>query len=118
MNLEFGQSLKNPPKIFSVNYFLKDENGNYVNANVDKRVWLKWMELRVNEDVSAINIGISLIPKYEDLKLLFAEELSRDYTKEDYIKQFTLRVSENISKIDRITKIYYEMKSSILRDII
>ena len=109
INLKFGESLKNPPKIFSVNYFLKDSNGNYLNEKTDKRIWLKWMELRVHEEVEAINIGTGFIPKYEDLRMLFKDVLGRDYGQEDYIKQFTLRIPENISKIERIIKIYTEL---------
>jgi len=109
MNLKFGQSLENPPKIFSVNYFLKDENGNYLTAKVDKRVWLKWMELRIHGNVDAVNIGVSFIPRYEDLKRLFKEVIGKEYSEQDYIKQFTLRVPENLSKIERITKIYKEI---------
>jgi len=109
INLKFGESLEDPPKIFSVNYFLKDSNGNYLNKKTDKRVWLKWMELRVHEEVKTINVGTGFIPKYEDLKKLFKDVLGKDYRQEEYIKQFTLRVPENISKIDRIVKIYNEL---------
>jgi len=104
--IDFGAKVKCPPKIFSVNYFLKDKNGNYLNEKIDKAVWLKWMELRVHNDVSAITTPTGLIPKYEDLKHLFKKILDKNYSKEDYIKQFTLRVQENIAKIDRIIEIY------------
>lgn len=105
-NLDFGANLENPPKIFSVNYFLKDSDGRFLNDKNDKRVWLKWMELRVHRDVGAIKTPTGLIPKYEDLKKLFRKVLSREYPEEDYIKQFTLRVPEHLAKIDRIVKIY------------
>lgn len=113
INLEFGESLENPPKIFSVNYFLKDSNGNYLNEKTDKRIWLKWMELRVHEEVKAINVGTGFIPEYEDLKILFKAVLGKDYVKKDYIRQFTLRVPENLSKIDRIIKIYNDLGSGV-----
>ncbi|MCK4261725.1 phosphoenolpyruvate carboxykinase (GTP), partial [bacterium] len=45
-HLSFGAKLKNPPPIFSVNYFLKDAQGRFLNDMADKKVWLKWMELR------------------------------------------------------------------------
>jgi len=106
INLKFGQSLKNPPKIFGVNYFLMDSEGNYLNERADKRVWLKWMELRVYEEVRVIDIGMGFIPLYDDLKALFKDVLGKDYSQEEYIKQFTLRIPENISKIDRIVEIY------------
>ena len=98
--------MKNQPKIFSVNYFLKDKEGNWLNHKNDKRIWLKWMELRVNGDVEAIQTPTGFIPIYDDLKKLFKEVYDKDYTKEDYVKQFTLRVPENLAKIERLNEIY------------
>ncbi|MGM0365751.1 MAG: phosphoenolpyruvate carboxykinase (GTP) [Actinomycetota bacterium] len=113
MNIEFGKGLKNPPKIFGVNYFLKDEQGNYISSILDKRVWLKWMELRAHNEVEGIDVGTGFIPYFEDLKNLFKQVLNKDYSKNNYIKQFTLRVPENLSKIERITKVYQESDSKI-----
>jgi phosphoenolpyruvate carboxykinase (GTP) len=66
------------------------------------------MELRVHNEVDAIKTPTGYIPKYEDLKRLFKEVLNREYTKEAYIKQFTIRVPENLAKIDRVTHFYQE----------
>jgi len=107
-NLDFGQGIERPPKIFGVNYFLKDKSGNYLNSMADKKVWLLWAELRVHGDVDAIKTPTGLIPEYEDLKKLFADSLSIDYTEDDYIKQFTIRTPELLAKFERIEKIYQE----------
>ena len=106
--LKFGEKLRKTPKIFAVNYFLRDENGKWLNHKLDKAVWLKWMELRVHGDVDAIETPIGYIPKYEDLTRLFKEVLNKDYSREDYEKQFTIRVPELLAKIERIEKIYRE----------
>ena len=106
INLNFGADLPNPPLIFSVNYFLRDSNGNFLNDKHAKRVWLKWMELRAHKEVDAIETPTCLIPKYKDLRRLFEKTLGEDYSEEDYNKQFTLRVPENLAKIDRLTKIF------------
>ncbi|MBU1026132.1 MAG: phosphoenolpyruvate carboxykinase (GTP) [Candidatus Margulisbacteria bacterium] len=105
-NCDLGNSVKNPPQIFSVNYFLKDKDGNYLNGIKDKHIWLKWMELRIHGEVDAIKTPTGYIPEYKDLKRLFKEVLSKEYSKEEYIKQFTLRIPENLAKIERITEIY------------
>jgi phosphoenolpyruvate carboxykinase (GTP) len=105
-NLDFAKGLKNTPLIFSVNYFLKDKEGNFLNAKTDKKVWYKWMELRAHRDVGAIDTPTGRIPKYDDLKKLFKEVLNKDYSAEDYRKQFTVRVPESLAKIDRIKGIY------------
>jgi phosphoenolpyruvate carboxykinase (GTP) len=106
INIDFGKKIDNPPKIFGVNYFLKGKDGEFLNSKLDKRVWLKWAELRTHGEVEAIDIGIGLIPEYQDLKRLFNEVLDTDYSEQDYVEQFTLRVDENISKIERIIKTY------------
>ncbi len=106
INLDFGQDLEDPPRIFSVNYFLKDKEGRFLNAREDKRVWIKWMELRVHNEVGAVKTPTGYIPRYEDLAKLFHQVLHKDYSPEDYIAQFTLRVPENLAKIARIIEIY------------
>ncbi|MCJ7497559.1 MAG: phosphoenolpyruvate carboxykinase domain-containing protein, partial [candidate division Zixibacteria bacterium] len=105
-NLDFAKGLKKSPLIFSVNYFLKDKDGNFLNEKTDKKVWYKWAELRAHNEVTAIKTPTGLIPKYEDLKRLFKEVLKKEYTKEDYNKQFMLRIPESLAKIERIKKIY------------
>jgi phosphoenolpyruvate carboxykinase (GTP) len=105
-NLRFGQNISCPPPIFSVNYFLKNSENRFINDKADKKIWLKWMELRTHNEVGAIKIPTGYIPKYEDLKRLFKQVLGKNYSQEDYTRQFTLRIPENLAKIDRITEIY------------
>jgi phosphoenolpyruvate carboxykinase (GTP) len=108
-NLDFGAKANKLPHIYGVNYFLKDkESGEFLNAKTDKGIWLKWAELRAHGEVDAIETPTGLIPKYEDLKRLFKEVQNKDYSHEDYVKQFTLRIPENLAKIERIKKIYEE----------
>lgn len=108
MNIDFGKKLKKQPKIFSVNYFLREKKTRvFLNKKTDKRVWYKWMEFRVHNEVNAIKIPTGYIPLYEDLKYLFKEVLGREYNETDYMKQFMIRVPENLAKIERIKKIYH-----------
>jgi phosphoenolpyruvate carboxykinase (GTP) len=107
-NIEFAKGLRKPPLVFGVNYFLKDKDGKFVNDVRDKHVWVKWMELRAHDDVDAIACPTGQIPFYEDLVPLFKKVLKKDYTKEDYIRQFTIRVPENLAKIDRVEKYHRE----------
>ncbi|WP_258084759.1 phosphoenolpyruvate carboxykinase (GTP) [Thermococcus thermotolerans] len=111
--LRFGEKLRKAPKIFAVNYFLRDENGNWLNHKLDKAVWLKWMELRVHGDVDAIETPIGYIPRYEDLARLFREVLNKEYSREDYERQFTVRVPELLEKIERIERIYREQAGDV-----
>jgi len=110
-NLDFAKGIDNPPLVFSVNYFLRGKDGKYLNGMSDKKVWILWAELRVNGDVDAIETPTGLIPKYEDLKRLFKEHLDTQYSQADYIQQFTIRIPENLAKLDRVESIYKRMVS-------
>jgi len=105
-NLDFAKGLDSPPLIFSVNYFLRDEHGKYLNGMADKVVWILWAELRVNGDADAMEAPTGLIPKYEDLERLFKEHLNAEYSQADYVQQFTFRIPENLAKLDRVEKVY------------
>jgi len=107
INIKFGKKLKKAPRVFSVNYFLKDrESGEFLNTKLDKLIWLKWMELRVNGEAGAVDAGTGFIPGYEDIAVLFKKYLDRDYSEQEYVQQFTIRVNENMKKIERIIDIY------------
>jgi phosphoenolpyruvate carboxykinase (GTP) len=105
-NLDFADGIDKPPLIFSVNYFLRDEDGKYLNGMADKKVWVLWAELRVHGDVKGIETPTGIIPLYEDLAKLFKDELGVQYSKDAYIEQFTIRVPENLAKLDRVGAIY------------
>ena len=105
-HLDFVEGVGSPPAIFCVNYFQRDKDGDFLTGMTDKYVWVKWMELRVNGDVDAIETPSGRIPKYEDLEPLFKQVLNADYTREQYTEQFTLRIPECLKKIERIEDIY------------
>ncbi|MFA5423002.1 MAG: phosphoenolpyruvate carboxykinase (GTP) [Phycisphaerae bacterium] len=105
-NLDIANGIKEQPKIFSVNYFLRDENGKYMNGMADKLVWVLWAEMRVNGDAQGIKTPTGIIPVYEDLAGLFKKNLNKDYNQTDYVKQFTVRIPENLAKLERLGEIY------------
>ncbi len=110
-NLDFARDIDKPPLIFSVNYFLRDKDGKYLNGMADKNVWILWAELCVNGDVDAVETPTGLIPRYENLARLFKEHLDAQYTQPDYVRQFTVRIPENLAKLDRVENIYKQKVS-------
>ena len=110
MNLRFAEKLDNPPLVFSANYFLRGKRDEFLNGIQDKRVWLKWMRLRSESSVKARVSPTGLIPEYKDLKRLFKEVLDKEYAEVDYIEQFTIRIPENLAKIERIRNIYKKLE--------
>ncbi|MCE5328073.1 MAG: phosphoenolpyruvate carboxykinase (GTP) [Planctomycetaceae bacterium] len=111
-NLEFARKLTNPPLVFGVNYFLRDTDGKFVNGVRDKHVWVKWMEQRVHGEVGCLTSPTGHIPCFEDLHRLFKDVLAKDYSPEDYARQFTIRVCENLAKLDRVEKFHRDIEDA------
>ena len=104
-HFKFGERLSKKPLIFTTNYFLK-KDGKYLNEKTDKKIWLLWMEARVHGEYSAIETPVGFIPKYEDLKDLFMKVFKKNYTEQDYINQFSIRVNNYLARLDRIEELY------------
>jgi phosphoenolpyruvate carboxykinase (GTP) len=85
--LQFGRDLPNPPRIFSVNWFRKDENGKFVwpGFGQNMRV-LKWIIQRTKGKASAVESPIGWMPRYEDIDWTGLE----DFTKDDFNKIMTI----------------------------
>jgi phosphoenolpyruvate carboxykinase (GTP) len=67
---EIASHLRNPPKIFEVNWFRKDRDGHFLwpGYSENMRV-LKWIVDRVKGRVEAEQTPIGLVPRTEDLNL-------------------------------------------------
>jgi phosphoenolpyruvate carboxykinase (GTP) len=108
-HINFGNKLKIKPKVYATNYFLKGDDGEYLNEKLDKRIWVLWAEGRVHGDFDAIRTPIGYIPKYDDIKNLFDAVFDgRTYTKEEYKTQFSIRISKYIEKYGRMETQYRE----------
>ena len=113
-HLKFGKKLRQKPRVFATNYFLKN-NGKYTNTKLDKKIWILWAEGRIHNDYDAIRTPIGFLPKYEDLKDLFQRVFGRNYSKQEYLEQFSVRVSRYLEKISRMEE-YFEKESDIPKE--
>ncbi len=105
-HMRFGESLDKPPLVFATNYFLKDAQGIFLNAKTDKKAWLMWMEGRVHGEYGAIETPVGHIPKFEDIRGLFAGIFSKQYTREDYEAHFSIRAAKLLEKISRVEAVF------------
>ncbi len=106
-HIKFGEALDNTPLIFGTNYFIKKDE-KFLNEKVDKKVWLNWMEGRIHEEFEGIETPVGTIPKYDDLKDLFKKIFNKDYTQQEYIDQFSIRVEKYLEKLGRVEAIFKE----------
>ena len=66
--LQFGRDLPNPPRIFGVNWFRKDENGNFLWPGFgDNMRVLKWIINRSKGRNSAVESPIGWMPRFKDM---------------------------------------------------
>jgi len=66
--LRFGRMIQNPPRIFGVNWFRKDKDGNYLWPGFGENIRvLKWIVERSNNHAKGVESPIGWMPRYEDL---------------------------------------------------
>lgn len=108
-NIRFVDGLKETPKIFSTNYFLKDENGKFINPKTAKKVWLHWAEKRIHGELDGHETPTGIIPTYEDISALYKRYMGEEYPRDVYEYQFSFRCDKWIDKLERTKAFYKEM---------
>jgi phosphoenolpyruvate carboxykinase (GTP) len=98
------------PVLAGLNYFLTHENrggegSGLLGEKRDVKAWLGWLERFANGDVTGIETPIGHLPRYEDLKELFAG-IGKHYPRSLYDQQFSLYIDNIIHRIDLQTEAY------------
>ena len=96
--------LKDKPILAGLNYFLTEgarggEGKKLLGEKRDVKVWLGWLERRSHGDVEAIDSPIGWLPKYDDLKTLFAG-IDKEYPRDLYDRQFSIYIDNIVARID------------------
>ncbi len=85
--LNFGRSIPEPPRIFSVNWFLKGEDGKFLwNGFGDNMRVLKWVVERSRGTSKGVETPLGWQPRYEHLDWRGME----NFTEEDFKKVMNL----------------------------
>ena len=81
--IEMGKSIKNQPKIFNVNWFRTDDEGNFIWPGFgDNLRVLDWILDRCEGKVGAEETAIGYVPKAEDINVEGLDDVSVDTIKE------------------------------------
>ncbi len=80
--LQFGRNVQNPPRIFNVNWFRRDQNGNFLWPGFGENMRiLKWIVERTRGQARAIEGPLGRMPRYQDIDWRGMETFSEDQFK-------------------------------------
>ncbi len=113
--LNFGRHLPNPPRIFSVNWFRRDAEGNFLWPGFGENMRiLKWIVERAHGRAVSIESPIGWMPRYEDLDWRGLE----DFTREQFYELMSVdRVAwqrELLSHEELFVKLYDRLPKELL----
>ncbi|MCF7915581.1 MAG: phosphoenolpyruvate carboxykinase (GTP) [Spirochaetaceae bacterium] len=117
-NIDFVKGMKDVPKVYSTNYFLKGEDGKFINPKTAKKVWLHWAEKRVHGELDGYETPTGIIPTYEDISKLYKKYMNADYDKATYEHQFSFRCDKWIEKLERTKEFYHKMDTDTPKSLI
>jgi phosphoenolpyruvate carboxykinase (GTP) len=119
--LQFGRTIPNPPRIFSVNWFRTDKDGNFLwpGFGENMRV-LKWIVERANGKAVSIESPLGWMPRYEDLDWTGLEDFSAERFHELMSVDRSLWNHEILSHEELFIKLYDRLPKELLsvRDLI
>jgi phosphoenolpyruvate carboxykinase (GTP) len=110
-----SSKLTRKPIMAGINYFLTckargGETERLLGEKRDVKVWLGWLELRANGGADGLETPIGYIPRYDDLRALFAS-IGKSYEKSLYDKQFAFYVDNMLQRIDLQEGAYRQEKN-------
>jgi phosphoenolpyruvate carboxykinase (GTP) len=107
--LKLGRRLTQKPKIFSVNWFRRDENGKFIwpGYGENMRV-LKWVIERIQGTAGATDTPIGRMPRYEDL-----DWQGLNVTRETYEKLTTVDRQAWQEEVKDHARLFEQLKSRL-----
>jgi len=81
--LEMGKKIPNPPKIFNVNWFRTDKEGNFIWPGFgDNLRVIKWIISRCNAEVIAEESPIGFLPQVKDIDINGLDDINAETIKD------------------------------------
>ncbi|MBE5756941.1 MAG: phosphoenolpyruvate carboxykinase (GTP) [Clostridiales bacterium] len=117
--IEMGKKVTNKPKIFNVNWFRTDDNGNFIWPGFgDNLRVLEWILARCDESIDAKETAIGFVPFAKDINVNGLEDVTTE-TIEDLLtidKEMWLKEAEGIEEfygeLTRVpTELYNQLKT-------
>jgi phosphoenolpyruvate carboxykinase (GTP) len=119
--LQIGREIADPPRIFSVNWFRKDGDGNFIWPGFsDNMRVLRWIVERINGHGRAVESPLGRMPRFEDIDwrgLDFSREQFNDLMsvdREEWKNEVLSHEELFIRLFDRLPKEFLAMRELLL----
>jgi len=113
--LQFGRWIPNPPRIFLVNWFRKDENGKFLwpGYGENMRV-LKWIVERARTRAAGVEMPLGRVPTYNDLDWRGLE----NFTEDDFNKVMSIDKEEWKNEILSHEELFIKLYDRLPKELI
>jgi phosphoenolpyruvate carboxykinase (GTP) len=111
--LSFGQQLENPPRIFIVNWFRKNEKGEYLWPGFgDNMRILQWIIRRAKGKARAFEGPLGWTPKYDDI-----DWTGLNFTKEQFREVMRVDREQWFQEIASHNELFFKLYDRLPRDL-
>jgi phosphoenolpyruvate carboxykinase (GTP) len=113
--LNFGRTIVNPPKIFGVNWFRKDKNGNFIwpGFGENMRV-LKWIVDRANSQTVGVESPLGWMPRYEDIDW----EGMEDFSPEKFEDLMSIEREDWVAEVLSHEELFFKLYDRLPKELI
>ncbi len=113
--LRFGRMIKNPPRIFGVNWFRKGKDGEFLWPGYGQNIRvLKWIVERANNHAKGVESPLGWMPRYEDMCWKGLEGFSEEKFGELMAIDRDQWVGELLSHEELFTKLYDRLPKELI----
>jgi phosphoenolpyruvate carboxykinase (GTP) len=110
--LRFGRRLKNPPRIFNVNWFRRGQDGKFLWPGFGENMRiLKWVIDRAHGRAMAIETPLGWVPRYQDL-----DWTGLRFSKEEFDQAMTMKRDEWVPELASHDDLFFKFYNRLPRE--
>jgi phosphoenolpyruvate carboxykinase (GTP) len=111
--LDFGRHIPNPPRIFNVNWFRKDEDGRFIWPGFGENMRiLKWIVERVHGRVASTEAPLGWMPQYNDI-----DWRGLDFSRERFDRLMSVEREEWLQEVASHDELFFKLYDRLPKEL-